>query len=177
MVADGAKEAIGRSYGDPAYHAAHEKVATGLLVGYKEWLKLNPQDSASNPFYAFTHDLFEGHANQSFISDVAHTNRNNLQRFWKSDLQKQKSVSSSSLKDKVSEKFPEYRKILAEIIKARSERRHADDLILKGEAFRRMGGLARIGTPEEVRYADLVKVAQDMEKMVLGKILTAYAGV
>ena len=49
-----------------------------------------------------------------------------------------------------------------------------DAAIKQTQAFRMMGGLARLGSRAGAEYSHLVAKAQSMEKSVLGKILTSH---
>lgn len=93
---------------------------------------------------------------------------------WKKMDQAAKAKDVKKERAKVAAKFPEYETRRAELKQALDAWRKADQAIVKTDTFRAMGGLARIGLPEGVRYHRIEADLQRMEKETLGRTLTAH---
>jgi len=91
-------------------------------------------------------------------------------------LKKRRTAAEGKIREaqrkRVTAKYPEYPDTLKQMKAARAEWRERDKEIKGGQAFSVIGGIARIGTPEQRRYTNLGKEAQRMEKDVLGQVLT-----
>jgi hypothetical protein len=93
---------------------------------------------------------------------------------WKKMDQGAKAKDIKKERAKVAAKFPEYETRRAELKQALDEWRKADYAVTRTETFRHMGGLARIGLPEGVRYHRIEADLQRMEKETLGYALTPH---
>lgn len=70
---------------------------------------------------------------------------------------------------RVAAKYPEYPDILKQMKAARAEWRERDKEIKGGQAFSVIGGIARIGTPEQRRYTNLGKKRKGWRRTYLGR--------
>ena len=93
---------------------------------------------------------------------------------WKKMDQGAKAGDAKKERAKVAAKFPEYETRRAELKQALVEWRKADYAVTRTETFRHIGGLARIGLSEGVRYHRIEADLQRMEKETLGYALTPH---
>jgi hypothetical protein len=169
------------TWGATAFGDARSALWKELEAGLRAWIRKNPpsaetgykKDDPSRAVWLYRDELEK---EPSITIHVVHNILFGGPRFEKVARQAISSLKSKAVggdREKVSARFPEYPKLLQEIREAKRVWNAADAYVKTTQAFRVMGGLARI-TPDSVRYSDLVKRAQEMEKTaLLGRILTS----
>lgn len=177
-IASASKTVASTKWGEEAYHEAHSVLFKGLEAGLRNWVKANPPGTADYTFETpmravwLYRDTLEGIPGTEIRIIDGLLTRVNFPKLVKKTLSSMKGKSASGEKDRIAERYPEYRQLLKDIAEAKKIWKADDVRIRTTHAFRMMGGLARMGTAASSRYHSLVREAHRLEKSVLGKTLT-----
>jgi len=167
------------TWGSDEYGSARAFLAKMLEKDLREWVKANPPgvadyDEASprRAVYIYFDSLLPDLSN-NVVNDILFQG-SYYEKVVLKVLQSLRSSSHKSEKDVVAARFPEYPELCREIRETKKRWNAEDAAIRRGDSFRMMGGLARLGSQAGAEYARLVDRAQAMEKSSLGKILTKH---
>jgi len=167
-------------WGSDEYGNARTFIAKILEKDLREWSKANPpgiadytKDTPRRAVYLYYDQLLPEYLTYNVVNDILFSG-NYYEKVVSKVIQSTKSSAVAGEKAIVASRYPEYLDLLKEIREAKRQWTLEDASIKQSESFRMMGGLARLGSRSESRYAALVRRAQDMEKASLGKILTKH---
>jgi hypothetical protein len=165
-----------------AWGDARARLYMALEVGLRQWIKNNPpgqkydEHQIDMPRYGYEEEILpklrDDDVAYRTVNEVLNVNGPTLVRVTKTVFAQLRSKTRGGDKDRVTARFPEYPKLLKEIVQAKKAWTVSDVAIRKTDRFRMMGGLARI-TSEKISYDRLIDEAHRLEKLVLGKVLTS----
>lgn len=168
------------SWGNRDYHDAHEFIFKLLESDFRHWIAVHTHDTTDyteatprRAVYLYHDSLLPPFDHNSTVYEILF-NGPHFEKLVTRALLSLKTSSRKSEKERVVEKFPEYSDLLKTIRETKKQWNKDDAAIKQTQAFRMMGGLARLGSRAGAEYSHLVAKAQSMEKSVLGKILTSH---
>lgn len=159
---------------------AHSFLVKLLGKELKEWVKIHPpgstdydEASPDRAVYLYSDEL-DPSLPISSLKDILFGNMSYFSKVVKRSFQLSKLSAKNTEKDIISRQYPEYPDLLKQIREAKKAWNLEDAAIKRSPNFRMMGGLARLGSRAGMEYSRLVSRAQQMEKSVIGKILTIH---
>lgn len=140
------------------------------------WIKANPPEVAGyngsdphNALYGYE-DALRPELKNEVITEILFTRL--FDNVASRALKSLKAAGAKDAKATITRRYPEYPALCRDIRAMKKQWNEEDAAIKQTQAFRVMGGLARFGSRAGSEYRRLVEKAQQMERAVLGKILT-----